>query len=136
MPSSDRASAKSAKSSQTPMRRSTKQTKGAKFEQLAAEFFKANGFDIVERNWRSGHKEIDLIVKRENLLVFVEVKSSGTTKFGHPAERVDNRKIRNLTSAATAYLEKKLITGCDLRFDVVTFADGLLEHYPDAFREE
>ena len=65
--------------------------------------------------------------------MFVEVKSSRTKKFGHPVEWISRRKIRNLTEAAQQYLVAKGIENTDLRFDVVTFSDGQLEHFPDAF---
>ena len=73
---------------------------GKKFEKLAAKYFEQQGFKIVERNWRTGHKEIDLIIQKDNLLVFVEVKSAYTKKFGHPSERVDKKKISNITNCA------------------------------------
>ncbi|MDF1545657.1 MAG: YraN family protein [bacterium] len=106
---------------------------GRDFEKQAALFFEQNGFEVLHRNWQFGHKEIDIIVRKDQLIVFVEVKSSATGQFGHPAERVDNRKVENLTQAARAYLIEHEISGCDLRFDLVTFVDGSLEHYPDAF---
>ena len=115
---------------------SSRVSRGKAFEKAAEQLLTKQGFEIVERNWRTGHKEIDLIVRRGNLLVFVEVKSSRSTKFGHPAERVDKRKIKYLTEAAEIYIEKVKITGCDLRFDVVTFINGVPEHYPDAFGVE
>jgi len=46
---------------------------------------------------------------------------------------VDKRKVANLTEAAQRYLADNDIRGCDVRFDVVTFTDGRLEHYPNAF---
>ena len=110
-----------------------KHLKGKTYERLAAEYFAARGFDIIERNWRAGHKEIDLIVSKGKLIVFVEVKSGSSKEFGHPAERVDDKKMAHLTEAAQAYLVEHRITGCDLRFDVVTFVKGRLEHFPDAF---
>ncbi len=110
-----------------------KQIQGRMFEKLAGEFFEQQGFRILERNWRVGHKEIDIIVRRENMIVFVEVKSTWSKKFGHPAERVDERKIKNLSNAANQYLIAKDIKNIDLRFDVVTFVNGQLEHFPDAF---
>lgn len=106
---------------------------GKSYERLAALYFEQNGFEILQRNWRSGHKEIDLIVKKGNLIAFVEVKSATTHQFGHPAERVDDKKVGNLTKAAQQYLIKNDIKNCDLRFDVVTFVNGKLEHFPDAF---
>jgi len=107
--------------------------RGKRFEQLAARFYTDQGFRILERNWRKGHKEIDLIVRKDDLVAFVEVKSSSSTKFGHPAERVDKKKIENLTQCAREYLATVNLSGVDLRFDVVTFQNGKLEHYPDAF---
>lgn len=107
--------------------------KGRHFEDRAAEFYQQQGYEVLERNWRAGHKEIDLIVRRDNQLVFVEVKASFSKEHGHPAERVDRRKIEHLTKAAQAYIEEAEITNYDLRFDVVTFDRGKLEHFPDAF---
>ncbi len=107
--------------------------RGTAFEQVAAAFFQRNGFEILERNWHAGHKEIDLIVRKGDVVVFVEVKSAASQNFGHPAERVNGRKVSNLTQAARQYLTDNDIKGCDLRFDVVTFVNGKLEHYPNAF---
>ena len=87
----------------------------------------------MDRNWRTGHLEIDLVVRKQGLLVFVEVKSASSQQFGHPAEKVDPRKRERLTRAANAYLIEKEITDCDLRFDVITFVEGRLEHFPGAF---
>ncbi len=106
---------------------------GRTFEKLAAKFYEENGFSVLDRNWQAGRKEIDLIVSKENLVVFVEVKSASTRRFGHPAERVDKKKIANLTEAASQYLIEMNIKDVDLRFDVVTFVDGQLEHFPAAF---
>lgn len=106
---------------------------GRKFEKLAGKFYEQLGFEVIQRNWQAGHKEIDLIVRNEELLVFVEVKSSYSDKFGHPAERVDERKQKNLITAARQFLIAEKIVNTDLRFDVVTFVNGQLEHFPDAF---
>ena len=106
---------------------------GQTFERLAAVFFEQNGFEVLQRNWRTGRREIDLIVKKGNLIAFVEVKSASSRKYGHPANRVDDKKVANLTKAAQQYLIDGKIENCDLRFDVVTFINGRLEHFPDAF---
>ncbi|MBI5265785.1 MAG: YraN family protein [candidate division Zixibacteria bacterium] len=111
----------------------SRRTIGAQFEQRAAEYFQKLGFEVIEKNWQAGHREIDLIIKKDRLVVFVEVKSSSSASFGHPAERVDKTKKDRLISAAQQYLLEKNIEGVDLRFDVVTFAGGRLEHFPDAF---
>jgi putative endonuclease len=117
-------------------RRRTGQRKddpGKSYERLAATYFEQNGFEILERNWKAGRREIDLIARKGNLIAFVEVKSASSKKYGHPVERVDDRKVANLTKAAQQYLIDNKIENCDLRFDVVTFVSGQLEHFPDAF---
>ena len=106
---------------------------GRDYETRAAEFFRTNEYEIVEQNWRTGRREIDLIVRKDNQLVFVEVKASRGTSFGHPAEWIDQRKIELLTEAARAYVIENKISGVDIRFDVVTFSEATLEHYPNAF---
>lgn len=111
-------------------------SRGSEFEGHAADYYKKQGYEILEQNWRAGHKEIDLIVQNDSEIIFVEVKSSRTKSFGHPAGWVDKKKRANLTLAAQKYLQEKQIDGVDVRFDVVTFSDGKLECYPNAFEAE
>jgi putative endonuclease len=106
---------------------------GRSYEELAAQFFLDRHYTILHRNYHAGHKEIDLIVQKGNVVAFVEVKSAKTKSMGHPAERVNKKKIANLTQAAQQYLIENKITDTDLRFDVVTFLGGKIEHYPAAF---
>ena len=115
--------------------KSSKQLKPAwrEYEKLAGDFFEQQGYKVLARNWRAGRLEIDLIVQLDDLIVFVEVKSAASKKFGHPVERIDETKIVNLTHAAQQYIDELEIKNCDLRFDAVTFIDGQLEHFPNAF---
>jgi len=106
---------------------------GRDFEELAAQFFLDRNYLILNRNYRAGHKEIDLIVQKGDVVAFVEVKSVKSKSLGHPVERVTRRKISNLTKAAQQFLIENDITGADLRFDVVTFVNGKIEHFPAAF---
>ena len=106
---------------------------GRLYENQAALFYEREGYEILERNWRSGRKEIDLIVRNDRLLVFVEVKASLGNQYGHPSERVDRRKQAHLTEAAQRFITERDISGVDMRFDVVTFSSGKLEHFPGAF---
>lgn len=120
-------------SSEEPRKADNRVARGRGYERLAAQFFIQNGYEILERNWQAGQKEIDLIVRKGNDIAFVEVKSAGSTRFGHPAQRVDRKKISNLTAAARRYQIDKKIESCNLRFDVVTFINGQLEYFPNAF---
>ncbi len=110
--------------------------KGRKYEGLAAEFYQRNGFQILARNWRDRSREIDLVVRKDRLIVFVEVKSAWSEAYGHPAERMDRRKIDRLVQAARRFLVEHAIDDCDVRFDLVTFTRGRFEHYPAAFSAE
>jgi putative endonuclease len=107
--------------------------RGRKYEARAADYLRKAKFRILARNWRAGRLEIDLIARRESLVVFVEVKSAHNLAFGHPVEKVDHRKTVNLTHAAQQYLAENDLEGCDLRFDVITFVGDELEHFPGAF---
>lgn len=114
-------------------RKATKTDIGRRYEQQAALFFEREGFKVLARNWRAGRKEIDLIVRKGDVVAFVEVKAALSTRWGHPAEKVDRKKQTHLTEAARRFIDDNKIAGVDLRFDVVTFTGGKLEHYPNAF---
>ena len=107
--------------------------KGHQYEREAERFLVSRGFEILERNYRAGHKEIDLIARKGSTVVFVEVKGSRTERFGHPAERVDRKKQNNLIAAAEKYIIEKDFNDCDFRFDLIAFHSGRLEYFPGAF---
>jgi putative endonuclease len=77
---------------------------GNKGEDLAADFLREKGFQIVVRNYRYKHSEIDLIVKQENLLVFVEVKTRSSSSFGEPEGFVDSKKAHKIFEGAEQYV--------------------------------
>ncbi len=110
--------------------------KGRQYEQRAAAFLRQQGFEILEQNYQAGHKEIDLVASRPGLIVFVEVKAAVSKHYGHPASWIDKKKRDNLIAAARQYITAHDLPDVDFRFDVITFADGRLEHYPDAFPAE
>jgi putative endonuclease len=107
--------------------------KGRQYEREAEKYLLSEGFRILERNYRAGHKEIDLIARKDNTVVFIEVKGSTTERFGHPAERVTRKKQENLIAAAEKFIIDRNLKGCDFRFDLITFHSGRLEYYPGAF---
>jgi putative endonuclease len=99
-----------------------KQKLGKKGEDRAEEYLKRKGFLILDKNYRYGHKEIDLIGKEGNTIVFVEVKTGRSKRFGAPEERVSLRKQKNITMAALDYIQKSSVNGCDFRFDVLAIS--------------
>ena len=106
---------------------------GRSYEERAAQFYLDRQYVILHRNYHAGHKEIDLIVQKKNVIAFVEVKAAKSKSLGHPVERVTKKKIANLTKAAQQYLIENKIADADLRFDVITFLGGKIEHFPSAF---
>ena len=77
------------------------------------------GFEVLERNWQDSHREIDLIVRNDSYLIFVEVKGGSDGFMGHPAWRIDKRKQRRLLQAAQSYLQKHDPGARDVRFDAL-----------------
>jgi putative endonuclease len=102
-------------------------------ERLAAWRLLVAGYRVVARNYRCPAGEIDLVVRRGRILVFVEVKTRGVLADAAEAIRLgQQRRIRN---AAAAFLVRYPHLGaCDLRFDAVLIAPGRLpRHIPDAW---
>lgn len=88
-------------------------------EEEATKMLKAKGFRIVERNWRMGHLELDLIAENRKEIVFAEVKARTSTYSNRmPEEYVDEDKKRRMTAAANAYIKYKKIEKTP-RFDII-----------------
>ncbi len=94
--------------------------KGHRGEALAAKQMEKLGYEILERNFHALKAEIDIIAKKENTIVFVEVKYRQSEEMGVPAEAVDYRKQQNILRAAKVYMAQHCLIeeGYDLRFDV------------------
>jgi len=76
---------------------------GRQGEQLAIHWLRLRGFRILERNWRVGRLEVDIIAERDAVLHIVEVKTKRSVRFGLPEERAGPGKIRHLIIATEAY---------------------------------
>lgn len=110
---------------------------GNKGEDLAAKHLVENGYLILDRNWRSGNKELDIVATKGNMLIVAEVKTRSTDSFEHPEEAINTRKIKNIISAAEAYIFERNIM-METRFDIVAVVplpDGSfrIDHTEDAF---
>jgi putative endonuclease len=110
---------------------------GAWGEDLALRYLIQNGYTPVERNYRTRRGEIDLIVRKDETLVFVEVKLRRSIGFGDPLEAVTPRKQETLRAAAEHYLYAREPHFDTLRFDVIgILADRpevRIHHVEDAF---
>lgn len=86
---------------------------------MAARFLIDKGFEIVERNYRYKRLEIDLIVKKDNWLIFVEVKLRSSDAYGYPEDFVDYKKAKNIVDGAEQYTYDKNWQG-NVRYDIVS----------------
>ena len=109
---------------------------GHEGEDIAAEYLEQKGYEVLDRNWHCGHKDLDLVVAKDNMVVFVEVKTRTSTDYGDPQTFVDDRKIRRIVNSADAYLRFKCID-MDVRFDIISIVvDGgefKVKHIEQAF---
>lgn len=110
---------------------------GAWGEDLALRYLIKHGYRLVERNYRTRRGEIDLILRKEGTLVFVEVKLRRGTGFGDPLEAVTPRKQATLRYLAERYLAVREPDFDTVRFDVVGILAGReglrIDHIQDAF---
>ncbi|HTI10016.1 MAG TPA: YraN family protein [Puia sp.] len=77
---------------------------GKKGEDLAAEWLTGKGYEILDRNWRHGRYEVDIVARYQDVYHFIEVKTGNENEFGHPEERVSKNKIRNMMQGGVAWL--------------------------------
>jgi putative endonuclease len=120
-----------------------RQQLGFRGETIAARWLKLHGWTVIERRFRSGHRDIDLVVSREEddpgrrVVAFVEVRTRLSTDFGTPAETVGWKKQRELARSARAWLASNRCSGDEYRFDVVGVVIGearvQIQYVPNAF---
>jgi putative endonuclease len=109
---------------------------GAKAEDIAVDFLLKNGYEILERNWFSNHHEIDIIAKKNKIVIFTEVKSRATNFIQEPFLAVNRNKQQSLILAANAYIRNKNIDD-EVRFDIISIVLSKnqpdIEHIENAF---
>ena len=124
------------------LRRPERGILGKKGEDLALEFLLERGMVLLARNWRSGHRELDLVMEEGNFIRVVEVKSRSWPAMADPFENVDHAKRGRIISASRGFLSAKRkegmqITGKEVVFDVVSIlfnGDAFkIEYIPEAF---
>lgn len=108
-----------------------------KGEKIAAKYLQKLGYKILDHNFRGRDFEIDLIARKKDLVIFVEVKRRTSSFFMEPVESINKKKRRDMIKGAKYYLLSNDIYGkVDVRFDVITIKNDekSVEHYEDAFR--
>lgn len=88
-------------------------------EERAVDYLESKGYRILERDWRSGHRDIDIVARNVDSVVFVEVKTRHTNDYGEPYEAVNYQKRRNLLSAINHYIKYKHLD-LHARFDIIS----------------
>ena len=88
-------------------------------ERIAERWLRRKGWRVVQRRFRAGHRDIDLVVERDDLVVFVEVKARRGAEFGDPVEAVNWNKQRQLVRSASVWIDRHGRPSESYRFDVV-----------------
>jgi putative endonuclease len=106
-------------------------------ERIAERWLRRQGWRVIQRRFRSGHRDIDLVVERGGTVAFVEVKARSGAQFGDPVEAVNWNKQRQLVRSASVWIERHGKPSETYRFDVVgVLVEGdrvRVRHIPNAF---
>jgi len=105
---------------------------GESGENRATDYLIKNGFEILERNFRHGKSEIDLICLKENTLVFIEVKKRKNAEYGHPESFVSIKQQRMIIAGADHYIFA-INWQKNIRYDIISITGTELYHIEDAF---
>lgn len=97
----------------------SKQRTGKIGEEIARKYLERKGYKIVEKNFRCRQGEIDIIATYSGKLIFIEVKTRRSEKYGKPAEAVNELKQKHMINAASYYLYKTGQANKFIRFDVI-----------------
>ncbi|WP_025142096.1 YraN family protein [Pedobacter jeongneungensis] len=113
---------------------------GKEGESIAKKYLEDQGYEVLDENWTHGKAEVDLIVYKSGIMVFVEVKSRSSVAFGEPEDFVHKAKEVQMELAANAYIDIMNHQN-DIRFDIIaiTFTTNKnynLNHIEDAFWPE
>lgn len=111
--------------------------KGKKGEDIACDFLQDKNYEILERNYRNGRDEIDIIAFAQGTVAFVEVKYRENDKYGLPEESISSEKMERLAACAKAYMMDANKNFPNKRFDVISILklkDSYdITHFEDAF---
>jgi putative endonuclease len=112
---------------------------GSRSETVAATYLIQHGWNLLARNYRSGHREVDIIARRSSTIAFIEVKARAGTGYGHPLEAITALKRREIEIVARWWIHCYGRAHYVYRFDAIAIfwpRDGppLLEHVEDAWR--
>jgi putative endonuclease len=100
-------------------------------ERRALRHYRLRGYRLVDANVRVGRYELDLVLRRGNRLLVVEVKEKGGAAFGHPLEMIDEEKVRRVHAAAARWVAARpRLAGLELVFEAAGVRGGRVERVP------
>lgn len=106
---------------------------GSHYEEKAVAFLLAKGYDIENRNYFTKYGELDIIISKDQVTAFVEVKYRSSDAFGQPYEAVQRQKRRRIMQSAILYITKHRLQNRVFRFDVVSILGDEIRHFENAF---
>jgi putative endonuclease len=106
---------------------------GKKGEKIACVYLKKQGYEIIENNYKTLAGEADIIAAENDVLVFFEVKTRLTEKYGAPCEAVDYFKQKRYIKIALLYTQKHKLENTAIRFDVIEVFQDKINHIKGAF---
>ncbi len=106
-------------------------------EDIACDFLLSRGHQILERNWRAGHLELDIVTEAQDGLHFVEVKARTAPVTSTLSDQVNPLKQKRISAAALQYLNKKHMMGQEVFFDIVSVLfdreETVVRYFPQAW---
>jgi len=119
-------------------KKTDKQILGKRGEDVAVTFLESKDIQILERNYHFMKAEIDIVAYNGRQIIFAEVKTRTSTKFGEPEEAVSEKKKKNMYAAAEAWLYERKMDGAPVRFDIISVViregeEPRIRHFEAAF---
>ena len=110
--------------------------KGKLGEDLAVKYLLSKGYKLLARNYRNKIGEIDIIVEKDGIIIFVEVKSRTSTNYGYGYEAVNRRKQEKIINCSHIYCKQNGLYNSQLRYDIIEVyltKDIKINHIDNAF---
>lgn len=107
--------------------------KGSIAEDKAIFYLKEKGYNILYKNFYSIYGEIDIIAKKDNMIIFFEVKYRSSLKNGYPREAISKSKQEKIKKTALIYISENNILNSDFSFDIIEILNNEITHIENAF---
>lgn len=110
---------------------------GMRGEKIAGDYLSRKGYKILGRNYYTRYGELDIVCAKNRAIIFVEVKTRNSIKYGYPEEAITRKKMEHIRKAALLYLNESNTAYSEIRFDVITILindkEQKINHIENAF---